>query len=98
MERWGMGLVLVLVGAPWAGAVQNRSQADDERQVIQLLRDIYSAIQRKDEAFLRRTHADEHVVIQRQGAVKTRDQWLAEIRSGDTSFTELAALEPRIRI
>ena len=42
--------------------------------------------------------AEDHPVSQRHGVVKTRAQWLAELRSGDTSFTTLRVENPQVQV
>lgn len=87
-----LALLLSLTG-PAALAAQDTAQ---EQELTQLLQRFYAAVQKKDFAFLTGAMAEDHPVTQRTGVVKTRAQWLADLRSGETTFTDLSVSDVKV--
>jgi ketosteroid isomerase-like protein len=90
-------LASFMLGSALPARAQDRA-TPAQAEVTRLLNEIYTAIRGKDERFLTRALADEHPITQRHGALKTRAQWLAELRSGETSFTVLTLDQIRVLV
>ena len=88
-------LVAVVLTMAVAGAAQ---QGKDEQGVIQVVKDIQAAITRQDAEALDRALAEEFVNIHSTGVMKTKAEWLADLRSGTTKFVNEEPEEFRVRI
>jgi ketosteroid isomerase-like protein len=70
----------------------------DVRDVTQLVKDITSAVVRRDHAFLERTYADEYFHVHATGVVRTKAQWLADHRAGRTRLEYSRPDDIQVRI
>lgn len=97
MRRAIILLALLILAAPAAVFAQDKAGAQ-EQELTQLLQHFYAAIKQKDERFLTATMAKDHPVTQRTGVVKTREEWLADLRSGQTTFTDLSVSDVKVHL
>lgn len=85
---------LVLLMALPAAARQSK----DERDLIQLVKDVQAAITRQDVKLLDRALAEEFVNVHSTGVMKTKAEWLADLRSGSTKFVNEQPDDFRVRV
>src|SRR6187402_2061894 len=90
----GMMVALVLM-ASLAGAAR---QGKDERELIQLVKEIQAATTRQDANALDKVLAEEFVNIHSTGVLKTRAEWLADLRASRTKFANEEPDQFRVRI
>lgn len=80
-------ITLSLIGAPYAQ--EGAKQASDEeiqKQVLEVDKERYEAMEKKDMAALDRLHADGLVFINTKGRMLNKAEYLEEVRSGNLKF------------
>jgi ketosteroid isomerase-like protein len=70
----------------------------DEQALIQQVKDIQAAITRQDVNTLDKALAEEFVNIHSTGLLKTKAEWLADLRRGATRFVNEEPDQFRVRI
>ena len=68
-----------------------------EADIKKMVADVYTALAKNDADALDRFYADNYVLVDLDGSVKTKAARLAELRSGDVKFESLTADEISVR-
>jgi len=86
--------VLLLCACSWAIG----DTAGDERELMQLVKDLNAAIVKADVAFLERVLAQDYDHFRPHGNVENRAQYLEDRKSGRVDFDSLVADEIKVRV
>jgi ketosteroid isomerase-like protein len=95
MKHTIVAVVAMVLLAPLAVAAR---QGKDERDLIQLVRDIQTATNRQDADALDKALADEFLNIHSTGILKAKVEWLADLRGGRTKFQNEEPDDFKVRV
>ena len=103
IRRMAVGLLLIFFAAQAAIAIPfqsgiPRTQKHETRHEIDQLEDVWcNALLRSNVAALDALLADDYMAITASGTLQTREQALANLRSGQTHFTSINISERKVR-
>jgi len=79
-----MAFVVTLIGMAFGAAILAQTKAENvEQELIELEKDWGDAEARRDVAFFEQILADEYMFTDPEGAVRTKVQYIANLKSGD---------------
>ncbi len=98
-----LGVVVMLVAASSFAFSQTtsnkaKSSGSDEQAIQQFLNELAAAVGRNDTAALDRMYADDYTFVNSSGAVVTKAQRLAAIKSGDSKYESVSIDESNSRM
>jgi ketosteroid isomerase-like protein len=86
--------VILFVASASAMAASQR----DVRELTALSKGLHSALMRGDVAYLNRVLAPDHVNVHDHGVVKTKAEFLADVRAGKTHVTSATVDDVHVRV
>lgn len=92
MRQVLLSVILFVASAPAMAASQK-----DVRELTALAKGLHSALMRGDVAYLDRVLAPEHVNVHDHGVVKTKAEFLADVRAGKTHVTSATVDDVHVR-
>ena len=100
-----ISLLSVAAGVAWLASpalAQNKTEnnpfAVDEQSLLKIEQQWDEALRTRDTATLEKILADEYALVDPQGAIQTKAQELATLKSGDLKFESFTAQDVKARV